>query len=222
VPIFFGFGWGATLVTLFIFGLSLVAVAIVARLLKRTAFHNRESGLVLELPDYRLPSVYNILRSTAVRTFSAMKRALVFFPPFAVVIWVLFHFPAGADQAGTWGVQIGNLLDPVAALIGLSGKALAGFIVAAPAKELSLLYLGVAYGGGEDGVAQVLGTVWTPLQALAFLVFLTLYAPCLGTVTALIAEVGKKWAWRTVWICLVTGSLLTALLYWGGKLLGLG
>ena len=222
VPIFFGFGWQATLVTLFIFTLSLVAVALVARLLKKSVFKNKESGLVLELPDYRMPSAYNILRSTVTRTISAMKRALLFFPPFAVVIWVMFSCPAGADQTATWGMQLGNLLDPLAGLIGLSGKALAGFIVAAPAKELSLLYLGVAYGGGEDGVAQVLGMVWSPLQALAFLVFLTLYAPCLGTVMALTAEVGKKWAWRTVGICLATGTLMTALLYWGGKLLGLG
>lgn len=220
VPIFFGFGWEATLVTLFVFSLSLLAIAIVARVLKRTVFKNRESGLVLELPDYRMPSAYKVLRSTASRTFSAMKRALLFFPPFAVVIWVMFHFPAGVPQADTWGMQLGTILEPVAGLLGLSGKAMTGFIVAAPAKELSLLYLGIAYGGGEDGVAQVLGTMWTPLQALAFLVFLTLYAPCLGTVMALAGEVGRKWAWRTVGICLTVGTVFTAVIYWGGRVLG--
>jgi ferrous iron transport protein B len=223
VPIFFGFGWEATLVTVFVFATSLLAVALVARLLKKTAFQNQSSTLVLELPDYRLPKLTNVLRTAATRTYSAMQKALVYFPPFAVVIWILFNFPAGVPQSETWGMQMGNLFEPLGHVLGIGGKDITGFLVAFPAKELSLLYLGLTYNVGDGGEGlNVLANLWSPLQAVAYLVFLTLYAPCLGTIVALAKEVGRKWAFRTVAICLTTGVAFTMIVYWGGTLLGLG
>ncbi|HEX2915101.1 MAG TPA: ferrous iron transport protein B [Chloroflexia bacterium] len=222
VPVFFGFGWQATLITLFIFSLSILTVALVARLLRRTAFKNSPSSLVLELPDYRLPALSNVLRTTTERTIGAMKKALYYFPPFAVLIWVLFNFPAGAAPVDTWGAQVGSFLNPIGGMIGLGGKDMTAFLFTYPAKELSLLYLGLTYGGvDESGLLNALHAAWTPLQALSFLIFLTLYSPCLGTITALVKEVGWKWAWRNMAIAIVIGFSFTAIVYWGGMLLGL-
>jgi ferrous iron transport protein B len=222
VPVFFGYGWEATLVTLFLFSVSMLAVAVVARLLRKTAFKNQHSSLVLEMPDYRLPSPVNVLRTTARRTYSSMLNALVLFPPFAVVIWALFNLPHEAATADTIGMQLAVFLTPAGAIIGLAGKEMMSFLFAFPAKELTLLFLGLIYAGGSDDISGALLSAWTPLQAISFLVFLILYSPCLGTLNALSKEVGWKWALRTTAITLGAGFGFTAVIYWGGVLLGLG
>jgi ferrous iron transport protein B len=223
VPIFFGFGLPATIVTLGIFGLSLLAVALIAILLKKTAFKGEPSSLVMELPDYHWPSLANVLRTTWDRTYDSMKKALLIFVPSSMLIWVLFHFPAGALPTATWGMQIGRYLEPLARVIGLQGQDMIGFLFTYPAKELSLLYLGLSHGiVGGQGILNVIGSVWTPLQALSYLVFLTLYAPCLATVAALVKEVGWKWTLLNVIVSLVVGFVFAGVIYWGGTLLSLG
>jgi ferrous iron transport protein B len=219
VPIFFGFGINATLVTIGILGLSFLTIAIVAYLMKKTAFKGEETTLIMEFPDYHPPLLSNVLRTTWNRTYSAMSRALVIFVPFSILIWVLFNFPVGAAQDATWGMHIGHFLDPIGKIIGLSGKDMTGFLFSYPAKELSLLYLGLSHGvGGEEGVLNLIGEIWSPLQALSYLAFLTLYAPCLATVASLLKEVGKKWTIYNVLISLAAGFFFSALIYWGGRL----
>jgi len=223
VPIFFGSGLTATIVTLGIFGLSLLIVALVAIILKKTAFKGEPSGLVMEMPDYHPPLLSNVLRTTWDRTYSSMSKALMIFVPFSIIIYLLFHLPAGAAAADSYGMTIGSFLDPIGKIIGLSGKDMTGFLFTYPAKELSLLYLGLSYGGvGKEAVAGFMGNVWTPLQAISYLVFLTLYAPCLATVTAMAKEIGWKWTWWNVIVSLIAGFGFAGLIYWVGALLGLG
>ena len=223
VPVFFGSGLTATIVTLGIFGISLLTVALVAIILKKKVFKDEHSGLVMEMPDYHMPMLSNVLRTTWDRTYNSMSKALMIYIPFSIVIYLLFHLPVGAAAADLYGMKIGNFLDPIGKIIGLSGKDMTGFIFTYPAKELSLLYLGLSYGGvGEETITGFMGNVWTPLQAVSYLVFLTLYAPCLATVVAMSKEIGWKWAWWNVIVSLIAGFGFAGLIYWGGALLGLG
>lgn len=220
VPIFFGFGWKSALVTMGIFLLSLLAVALVAILLKKIFFKGEQSTLLMELPDYHPPLASNILRTTWNRTYSAMSKALMIFIPFSILIWVMFNFPADSAPDASWGMQIGSFLDPIGAVIGLAGKDMTGFLFSYPAKELSLLYLGMSYGvGGAESILEVIGDVWTPLQALSYLAFLTLYAPCLATVVAMLKEIGSKWTIINFLVSLLIGFVFSALIYWGGMAL---
>lgn len=223
VPIFFGSGLKATIVTLSIFGLSLLTVALIATMLRKTTFKNEPSGLVMEMPDYHPPLLSNILRTTWDRTYSSISKALMIFLPFSVLIWGLFSFPTGAAATETWGVQMGSFLDPVGQIIGLAGKDMTGFLFTYSAKELSLLYLGLSHGGvGEEAIAGFMSNVWTPLQAFSYLVFLTLYAPCLATVAAMAKEIGWKWTLWNIIVALIVGFGFAGAIYWGGVLLGFG
>jgi ferrous iron transport protein B len=186
-------------------------------------FKGEPSGLVMEMPDYHLPLLSNVLRTTWDRTYDSMSKALMIFVPFSIIIYLLFHLPAGAAMADSYGMTIGNFFDPIGKIIGLSGKDMTGFLFTYPAKELSLLYLGLSYGGvGEEAVAGFMGDVWTPLQAISYLVFLTLYAPCLATVAAMAKEIGWKWTWWNVIVSLIAGFGFAGLVYWVGVLLGWG
>jgi ferrous iron transport protein B len=173
------------------------------------------------MPDYHPPLLSNVLRTTWDRTYSSMSKALMIFLPFSIVIYLLFHLPVGAEMADSYGVRIGSFFDPIGKIVGLAGKDMTGFLFTYPAKELSLLYLGLSYGGvGEESIAGFMGDVWTPLQALSYLVFLTLYAPCLATVAAMAKEIGWKWTLWNMIISLIVGFSFAALTFWGGTLLG--
>ena len=223
VPVFFDSGLTTAVITLSIFALSLLAVALIATILRKTMFKDEPSGLVMEMPDYHPPLLSNVLRTTWDRTYSSMSKALAIFIPFSVLIWVLFHFPAGAGETQTWGVQIGNFLDPIGQIIGLRGRDMTGFLFTYPAKELSLLYMGLSYGGVRtEDVAGFMGNIWTPLQAISYLIFLTLYAPCLATVAAMAKEIGWKWTLRNMIISLIVGFSFAGVIYWGGVILGFG
>jgi len=63
---------------------------------------------------------------------------------------------------------------------------------------------------------------FTPLSAVAFLVFVLLYVPCLATIGAQAQEFGWRWAALSVAITLVVPWTLATLVYQGGRLIGLG
>lgn len=100
------------------------------------------------------------------------------------------------------------------------GRDITGFFFAYPAKELSLLYLGLLYGVGKEAVTGFMGSVWTPLQALSCLVFLTLYAPCLSTVAVMVKEIGWKWTLMNMVISLAAGFGSAGSVYWLRRLPG--
>jgi len=205
VPLFFT-GSAAVGVTLALIGTSLLAVVIVARLLKSFALPGAVGSLVMELPDYRLPLTSNVL---------------TIFIPFSLLIWFLFNFPVGANAP--YASRISCLLDPVGALIGMTGEDFLPFIFSFPAKELTILYLNFAYGHGLIEGVGFLTNIWSPLKAFSWLTFMVLYTPCLATIAVLHEEL-KSWKWTGLVVVqeLITAFVFSGIIYWGGSLLGFG
>ena len=220
VPLFFT-GSAAVGVTLALIGISLLAVVIVARLLKRFALPGAVGSLVMELPDYRLPLPSNVAYTTLYKTYKSMVKALTIFIPFSLLIWFLFNFPVGANAP--YASQISSLLDPVGALIGMTGEDFLPFIFSFPAKELTILYLNFAYGQGLSEGVSFLTNVWSPLKAFSWLTFMILYTPCLATIAVLHEEL-KSWKWTGLVVVqeLITAFVFSGIIYWGGSLLGFG
>ncbi len=84
--------------------------------------------------------------------------------------------------------------------------------------------LGAGDKGAEDTTA--LGTAlrgaFTPLSAVAFLVFVLLYVPCMATVGAMRQEFGGRWALYQIGYTLLLAWAAAVIVYQGGLLLGLG
>jgi ferrous iron transport protein B len=74
--------------------------------------------------------------------------------------------------------------------------------------------------GQDTALASALQSAFTPLSALAFLVFVLLYVPCLATVGAQIQEFGWRWAVLSIAMMLVIPWVMATLIYQGGLLLG--
>jgi len=220
VPLFFT-GSAAVGVTLVLIGTSLLAVLIVARLLKSFALPGAVGSLVMELPDYRLPLPSNVAYTTIYKTYKSMVKVLTIFIPFSLLIWFLFNFPVGANAP--YASRISCLLDPVGALIGMTGEDFLPFIFSFPAKELTILYLNFAYGHGLIEGVGFLTNIWSPLKAFSWLTFMVLYTPCLATIAVLHEEL-KSWKWTGLVVVqeLITAFVFSGIIYWGGSLLGFG
>ncbi|MCC8037054.1 MAG: ferrous iron transport protein B, partial [Bacteroidales bacterium] len=101
--------------------------------------------------------------------------------------------------------MLGQAVNPMMEPLGFHWRGTVAALAGVPAKEIVVSTLGVLYTGDEEASDQTLGTRlttpnpatgqpdFTPASALAFMVFILLYCPCIATITAIIKETGQ---WR--------------------------
>ena len=74
----------------------------------------------------------------------------------------------------------------------------------------------------DTALIAALQNAFTPLQALAFCLFVLLYVPCMVALAAQIHEYGAKWALFNAAYLTALGWVVAVIVYQGGRLLGLG
>lgn len=137
-----------------------------------------------------------------------------------VIVWALNYFPRheSADKTqqseqidpstDSYLEMIGKAVNPVMEPLGFHWRATVAAIAGIPAKEIVVSTLGVLYTGSEDTDNRDLParltaagpdgrTDFTGASALAFLVFILLYCPCIATVTAIGKETGS-WKYAAI------------------------
>ena len=219
---------------LVIFGLYLLsfAAAIGTALLFRGQFASEEA-LVLELPPYRWPTAVQILRRAwaEVRHFWFWVRRFIILG--VVAIWLLNNLPVGVDPASSASLsgQLGQLLQPLLAPIGINPRLTVALVFGFIAKEIVLGGLAVIYsahtaaataGAGPGGaLGQALVGEISRVQALSFLLFTLLYTPCLSTVAVIRSE-SKRLGFTLLSVgwSLLLAWLVSFLFYQGAGLLG--
>ena len=122
--------------------------------------------------------------------------------------------------------QIGKVLAPVFAPIGIDWRGGIALLTGFVAKEIVVSTLGVLYATGDNDEPDALGKVlkssgMTGMGALSMMVFVLLYIPCLATVATIKKETGSS-KWMLFSICYSTGLAwaLSFLVYHGGRLMG--
>jgi len=124
--------------------------------------------------------------------------------------------------------RLGTALEPVFAPLGFDWKLNTALIGAFAAKEVFVAQLGIVYSlGGVDeespDLRQALRRDYTPLQALALMLFLLIGTPCMATFAITRRESGSiKWALLQLGGLTALAWLVALLVFQGGRLLGLG
>ncbi len=128
--------------------------------------------------------------------------------------------------AGSYLGQLGRLLAPVFAPLGIDWRGGVALVSGFVAKEIVVSTLGVLYAAGDrdepDALQQALRkSGMTPLGALSMMVFVLLYLPCLSTVAAIRRETGSvKWMAFSIAYSTAVAWLVAFVVYQGGRLLG--
>ncbi|MBX5437454.1 MAG: ferrous iron transport protein B [Alicyclobacillaceae bacterium] len=175
--------------------ISLGVVAGAATVYRKTVLPTDPAPLLIELPNYHVPSLRNIAFPTWHRVWMFISRIWVFLLWATILTWALTYFPAGQPVSHSLAARIGHLLEPVGQWYGFDWRLMIAIVFGFVAKETTLSTLGVLYGAGTNGsLTHLLTQSMTPLVAFTYLVVYMLYVPCLSTVIQMRRESGSaKW-----------------------------
>jgi ferrous iron transport protein B len=210
-----------------------IAIAVTMGLIfKNTLFKGESVPLVMELPPYRLPVLKSLVLRVWDRGKEYLQRAGTIIFAMSVVVWFMssFNFSGPAQMSDSLLAGLGRALAPIFKANGFgSWEASVALLTGLAAKEVVVATLGVVYGLGElAGEASVqFGTAlsqhFSALSAYAFMVFVLLYTPCLAVIAVMKKEFASwKWTAFAVFYQFVVAWAVSALIFQGGRLLGLG
>lgn len=171
-----------------------MAVGVLAALFFKTSLlKGKPAPFVMELPNYRLPSLRSVLMLMWEKARDFLQKAFTIIFLATVLIWFLQTFDLRlnpvADEAESLLAHIGRWLAPVFRPLGFSDWRVAtALITGFTAKEAVVSTLGVLLGTGSAELAGALTALFTPASALSFLTFTLLYTPCVAAVASIRRE----------------------------------
>ena len=197
---------GLIMVALYFLGI-LVGI-LMALLSKRTIFKGEAVPFVMELPNYRMPGIQNVVHLLWDKAKDFLQRAFTVIFLATIVVWFLqtfdFQLNVVADSQNSILAVIAGAISPLFVPLGfgdwrVSTALIAGFM----AKESVVSTLSVLFGSTEQLLVAL-----TPLAVASLLVFCLLYTPCIAAIASIRRELGGKWAVGVVvgqcviaWVC---------------------
>lgn len=186
--------------------LGIVIGILIALVYKKTLFKGEAVPFVMELPNYRLPGLKNVVMLLWDKCKDFLQRAFTVIFIATIAVWFLqnfdFHMNMVENSHDSILAMISGAIAPLFAPVGLNDwrivtSLISGFI----AKESVVASLEVLYGSG-------ITTALTALTAASLLTFSLLYTPCVAAIASVRRELGRKWAaCLVVWQCAVAWAV---------------
>ena len=203
---------GLIMIGLYVLGI-LIGI-LIAILYRGTLFKGEAVPFVMELPNYRLPGIKNVLRLLWDKAKDFLQRAFSVILIATVVIWFLQSFDFGfhmvADQSESMLAAVAGFIAPVLKPIGLGDWRLATSLISGfMAKESVVATLKILFG---TSVTKAVSAA----AAASLLVFSLLYTPCVAAIATIRREMGSRWAVAVViWQCVIAwiASLIIFLIF---------
>ncbi|MBO7083400.1 MAG: ferrous iron transport protein B [Bacteroidales bacterium] len=203
---FFPHHGGLVLIGLYLLG---IVVGIVTALVTKWVGRKVEvAPFVLELPNYRLPSVKNVAHLLWDKTKDFLQRAFTVIFIASLVIWFLqtfdFHFNMVENGEGSMLASVAGWVAPIFRPIGLGEwQIVTALISGFMAKESVVATL------------EVLNAMplFTTVTSISMLVFCLLYTPCVAAVAAIRRELGGKWVTFVILFQCVVAWIMAGLAY---------
>ena len=200
VAAFFPGKGGLIMTGLYVLGI--LCGVLIAFLYKKTLFRGEPVPLVMELPNYRVPSPGNVARLLWDKAKDFLQRAFSIILIATVVVWFLSNlspqFNLVTDPQDSILALAAGWLAPLLKPIGLGDwRIVTSLISGFMAKESVVSVMEVLYAGGVTAVMN-------GLTAATMLVFSLLYTPCVAAIASIRREMGHKWAVGVVvWQCVL-------------------
>ncbi len=193
-----------------------------AVIMKRTRWFRKEADdFVSELPAFRKPVLRSTWSHVWERTSDYLHKITTVILAASVIIWALEYFPRERTQDGKFKEEsylcdIGKGMEPVMKPLGFDWKMNVCLLTGLPAKEAIVSTMGILYHTDDnESLAQAMteGEGMSRAVALAFMLFVLLYFPCVATISTLRKEVGWKWALFSVVHSLVLAWVVAFLVF---------
>jgi ferrous iron transport protein B len=187
----------AALVMILLYMAGIISGILFSLILNRTAFKGNSIPFVMELPNYRLPSVKSVLLLMWDKARDFVQRAFTIIFLATLLIWFLQTFDVRcnvvSDSADSLLALVGKWIAPIFSPLGfgdwrISTSLLTGFT----AKEAVVSTMGVLLGAKMSGLPEALSGLFTTASAISFLIFTLLYTPCIAAVASIRREMGSR------------------------------
>ena len=184
----------AALVMVSLYFLGIAVGILMAILLKGTVFKGEAVPFVMELPNYRLPGLKNVVQLLWEKARDFLQRAFTVIFAATIIIWFLQSFDLRlsltADPQQSILAWLASGIAPLFAPLGFADwRVSTALITGFMAKESVVSTLTILYGSSAAFAAAL-----SPAAAAPLLVFCLLYTPCIAAVASVKRELGGKWA----------------------------
>lgn len=213
---------------------------VMSRIFSKFLIKGEDTPFVMELPPYRFPTLKAILRHTWEKGKQYLKKMGGIILVASIIVWALGYFPHNEElttqeqQEQSYIGRLGKTIEPVFRPQGFDWKLDVSLIAGIGAKEIVASTMGVLYADDElvaDDTIEDQGDRYmnlrekmeangiTPLIALAYLLFVLIYFPCIATIAAIKGETGQwKWALFAAGYTTLLAWVVSALFYQIGSL----
>jgi len=199
-----------TIVMLGLYLAGFVAAMTTAWLLKSSILKSSEAPFILELPQYRMPTVRSLALRLLDRARVFLKQAGTVILCVTLALWVLAHLPIVHTAAGTMAApelaesligRLGHFIEPAIAPLGFNWKIGIGLLSSVLAREVMVSTMGTLYGADPSTQAMHLQTAlhhdMTLGGALALMIFFAFAMQCTSTM-AVVRRETNSWMWPAV------------------------
>ena len=175
----------------------MVVGVLISLLLNHTVFRGNPVPFVMELPNYRLPTLKSVAMLLWDKARDFLQRAFTVIFVATLAIWFLesfdLHLNFVTDSSRSLLASIGRILAPVFRPLGFEDwRVTSALITGFTAKEAVVSTLGILTGAGTEHLSAALSGLFTPLSAVSFLTFTLLYTPCVAAIAAIGRELGGR------------------------------
>jgi ferrous iron transport protein B len=196
-----------TLVMLGLYLAGFVAAMTTAWLLKSSVLKSSETPFILELPQYRMPTMRSLVTRVVDRGRVFLHQAGTIILCVTLALWVLAHLPVIQHAGGTLSApeladsligRLGHFIEPAIAPLGFNWKIGIGLLSSVLAREVMVSTMGTLYGAQADTHALSLQTAlhhdMTLGGALALMIFFAFAMQCTSTM-AVVRRETNSWKW---------------------------
>ncbi|MDU5111538.1 MAG: ferrous iron transport protein B [Clostridium sp.] len=180
------------LVVAMLYLLGVILAFLLGILFKNTIFKKDEEPFIIELPEYKMPSLKSVLKQIYEKAKSFLVKAGTIIFAMSVIIWFLsnFNFSGMVDVNDSILASIGSFIAPIFKPLGFGNwQSSVSLLTGLLAKETVVASMGVIFAGD---LTAVLPLYFTAASAISFLVFVLLYTPCISVLGAMKKEYGTK------------------------------
>jgi len=196
-----------TIVMLSLYLAGFVGAMTTAWLLKSSILKSSETPFILELPQYRMPTLWSLILRLIDRAKIFLRQAGTVILAVTLALWVLAHLPVVHTTGGTYSApeladsvigRIGHFIEPAIAPLGFNWRIGIGLISSVLAREVMVSTMGTLYGADPETQAMHLQTAlhhdMTLGGALALMIFFAFAMQCTSTM-AVVRRETNSWKW---------------------------
>ncbi|MGB8260556.1 MAG: ferrous iron transporter B, partial [Terracidiphilus sp.] len=199
-----------TLTMLGLYLAGFVAAFTTARLLKSSILRSSDTPFILELPQYRMPTLRSLAMRLVDRASIFLRQAGTVILSVTLALWILAHLPVGRTPAGILAApqladsligRVGHFIEPAIAPLGFNWKIGIGLVSSVLAREVMVSTMGTLYGADPathaEGLQTALHHDMTLGGALALMIFFAFAMQCTSTM-AVVRRETNSWKWPAV------------------------